>query len=592
MIHMQRVLFSLCLTVLLSCQTQISFATNELSGTDRKPNVILIITDDMGYGDVGINGNTMLKTPHLDQLAKQSVRMTDFHVDPTCAETRAALMTGRYSCRTGVWHTINGRSILREDEVTMADVFESNGYATAMFGKWHLGDNYPFMPRDRGFQTTLIHGGGGVTQTPDVWGNDYFDDTYFRNGKLEPQKGYCTDVFFDATMEFVEEHRDEPFFAYLATNAAHGPYRCPKEFSKPYLDQGVEKTMSSFYGMIANIDENVGKLCAKLAELELEKDTILIFMSDNGTARGMLKKDAIKKGIYDWIGFNGGLSGTKASKLEGGHRVPFFVRWPAGKVEGGKDAGTLTAQFDLLPTFVDLCDLKMPREVKFDGQSLKEVWLDPDKKTELANRTLVVHSQRVETPEKWRSSSVMKQNWRLINGKYLYDLESDRAQKKDVAKGHPEVVKELRNSYDAWWDSVSARFDEYVRIPLGSEAEPNTLLTCHDWHATEGEVPWNQGKIKADLSSNGFWAVDVKQGGKYQVTLRVRPEGVKYKFKTGEARVKVGEQEQKVAVEEGQESITLSVDLPLGPTLMQTWINEGDEKVRGAYYVDVEKRSE
>ena len=293
---MNRVLFSLCLLVLLSCQTQISRAANEPSNANRKPNVILIMTDDMGYGDVGINGNTMLKTPHLDQLAKQSVRMTDFHVDPTCAETRAALMTGRYSCRTGVWHTINGRSILREDELTMADVFASNGYSTGIFGKWHLGDNYPFMPRDRGFQTTLIHGGGGVTQTPDVWGNDYFDDTYFRNGEPEPQKGYCTDVFFDATLDFVEENRDKPFFAYLATNAAHGPYRCPEEYSKPYLDQGVEKTMSSFYGMIANIDENVGKLCKRLAELGLEENTILIFTSDNGTARGMLKPDAIEKG--------------------------------------------------------------------------------------------------------------------------------------------------------------------------------------------------------------------------------------------------------------------------------------------------------
>ena len=591
MLPMQRLLFSFCFVLLLSCQTEVSLAIDKPSESDRKPNVILIMTDDMGYGDVGINGNTMLKTPHLDQLAKQSVRMTDFHVDPTCAETRAALMTGRYSCRTGVWHTINGRSILREDELTMADVFASNGYSTGIFGKWHLGDNYPFMPRDRGFQTTLIHGGGGVTQTPDVWGNDYFDDTYFRNGEPEPQKGYCTDVFFDATLDFVEKNRDKPFFAYLATNAAHGPYRCPEVYSKPYLDQGVEKTMSSFYGMIAYIDENVGKLCKRLAELGLEENTILIFTSDNGTARGMLKPDAIEKG-YEWIGFNGGLGGTKGSKLDGGHRVPFFVRWPGGKIEGGKDLSTLTAQFDLLPTFVDLCNLSMPREVEFDGQSLKEIWLDPDKKTDLADRTLIVHSQRVETPEKWRSSSVMKQNWRLINGKYLFDLKSDRAQKKDIANEHPRVVKELRSSYENWWESVSTRFDEFVRIPVGTESAPKVLLTCHDWHATEGEVPWNQGKVKANKASNGFWAVDVREAGSYEMTLRVRPEGVKYKFRTGEARVKVGELEQKVAIAEGQDSITLSVDLPSGPASLQTWIYEGDRKVRGAYYVQIEKRGE
>lgn len=558
-------------------------ATSENSG--RKPNVILIMTDDMGYGDVGINGNTMLKTPHLDELATQSVRMTDFHVDPTCAETRAALMTGRYSCRTGVWHTINGRSILREDELTMAEVFEHNGYATGIFGKWHLGDNYPFMPWHRGFQESLIHGGGGVTQTPDLWRNDYYDDTYFRNGKPEPQKGYCTDVFFDATLEFVNQNRDKPFFAYLATNAAHGPYLCPDKFSQPYLDQGVEKTMSAFYGMIASIDENVGKLCKKLTEWDLDRDTILIFMSDNGTVRGMLKPAALEKG-YAWTGFNGGFSGTKSSNQEGGHRIPFFVRWPAGKIGGGKENATLTSHFDLLPSFVDMCELKMPREVKFDGQSLKELWLTPDGETDLTNRTLVVHSQRVETPVKWKRCSVMKQNWRLINGKYLYDLETDRAQKKDISKQHPKIVAELRSSYDAWWDSVSEKFSQYVRIPLGSQAEPDVLLTCHDWHATEGEVPWNQGKIRSDLSSNGFWAVDVMQPGKYEITLRVRPTGVKYKFKSGKARIKVGEQEQQVSIEEGQDAITMSIDLPAGPALLQTWISEG-KKVRGAYYVDV-----
>lgn len=551
----------------------------------RKPNVILIMTDDMGFGDVGINGNTMLKTPHLDELARQSVQMTDFHVDPTCAETRAALMTGRYSCRTGVWHTIMGRSILRQDELTMADVFAHNGYATGIFGKWHLGDNYPFMPWHRGFQESLIHGGGGVTQTPDVWKNDYYDDTYFRNGKEEPQKGYCTDVFFDATLDFVKQNRDKPFFAYLATNAAHGPYLCPNRFSKPYLDQGVEKTMSAFYGMIASIDENVGKLCEKLAEWDLATDTILIFMSDNGTARGMLKPKAIEEG-YDWIGFNGGFSGTKTSHQEGGHRVPFFVRWPAGKIGGGKELSTLTAHFDLLPTFVDLCDLSMPRKVDFDGQSLKELWSDPQKETVLADRTLVVHSQRVESPEKWRNCSVMKRNWRLINGKHLFDLNTDRAQKNSISEQHPEIMKELRSSYDAWWESVSKRFSEYVRIPLGSETEPDVLLTCHDWHATGGEVPWNQQKIRSDKAANGFWAVDVVQPGKYEVTLRVRPEGVKYKFKSGEAKIKVGDLEHQVEVEEGQDAITMSLDLPAGPALLQTWISEG-EKVRGAYYVDV-----
>ncbi len=576
-----------CLIVLTRCATGVSLGSDNDAKTTRKPNVILIMTDDMGYGDVGIHGNIMLKTPNLDQLAKQSVRMTDFHVDPTCAETRAALMTGRYSSRTGIWHTVNGRSILRKDELTMADVFASNGYATGIFGKWHLGDNHPYLPRDRGFQTTFIHGGGGVTQTPDYWGNDYFDDTYFRNGQPEPQKGYCTDVFFDATLDFVRENKDKPFFAYLATNAAHSPYRCPKKYSDFYADQGVEKTMALFYGMIANIDENVGRLRDKLEEWELDRDTILIFTTDNGTACGVLKANARKNG-YEWTGFNGGLSGTKGSNLEGGHRVPFFVRWPAGKIAGGKEVSTLTAQFDLLPTLIDLCELEMPREVDFDGQSLKAIWLDPDEKTTHKDRTLVVHSQRIETPEKWRRCSVMNQNWRLINGKHLYDLETDRAQKNDIAEEHLEVVEKLRNSYDAWWDSVSTRFSEYVRIPLGTETESDVLLTCHDWHATQGGAPWNQEMIKADLASNGYWSVDVKEAGNYEITLRARPKGVTCKFQAGEARVKVGTVEHSVTVKEGQDAIRMSIELPQGPALLQTWISEG-EKVRGAYYVHISK---
>lgn len=554
-----------------------------------RPNVILIMTDDQGYGDVGIHGNTMLKTPNLDTLARQGVRMTDFHVDPTCAETRAALMTGRYSCRTGVWHTINGRSILREDELTMADVFASNGYATGIFGKWHLGDNYPFLPQHRGFQETLIHGGGGVTQTPDAWGNDYYDDTYFRNGSPEQQAGYCTDVFFDATLDFIQRHRNQPFFAYLPTNAAHGPYRCPQEYAKPYLDQGVEKTMATFYGMIANIDENVGRLREKLAEWDLEENTILIFSTDNGTARGMLKPNAIGKG-FKWIGFNGGLRGTKGSNLEGGHRVPFFVHWPAGGVTGGREVDTLTAQFDLLPTFVDLCELKMPRAVEFDGQSLKQLWQESDNETDLENRTLIVHSQRMENPKKWNRCEVMKQNWRLVNGKYLHDLDVDRSQENDVADKYPEVVQELRASYDQWWDSVSTRFDEYVRIPLGADEAPTVELTCHDWHATKGEVPWNQGKIRANPLANGYWAIEVRKAGKYEFILRARPAGVKYEFPAGEARLKLGEQDQTVTVELGQQSISLIADLPAGPALLQTWISDTDGKERGAYFVEVKRR--
>ena len=274
-----------------------------------KPNVIIVITDDQGYGDLSCHGNPVLKTPNLDALHAESVRLTDYHVSPTCGPTRAALMTGHFSNRTGVWHTINGRSILRENEVTMAQVFQKAGYATAMYGKWHMGDNYPSRPEDKGFAEVYRHGGGGVGQTPDYWDNAYFDGSYHHNGEIVPAKGFCTDVFFAQATEWIQAQakKEEPFFAYIATNAPHGPMHCPPEWSAPYSDQ--PQGLANFLGMIANIDHNVGQLRAAVAEAGIADDTIFIFTTDNGTSSGSKI-------------FNAGMRAQKGSEYDGGHRVP------------------------------------------------------------------------------------------------------------------------------------------------------------------------------------------------------------------------------------------------------------------------------
>jgi len=219
-----------------------------------RPNVILVMTDDQGYGDIGAHGHPFLKTPNLDKLHAESVRLTDFHVDPTCSPTRAALMTGRYSTRTGVWHTIMGRSLMNPDEVTMAEVFRDNGYETGMIGKWHLGDNYPLRPQDQGFEEAFYHLGGGVGQGPDYFGNDYFDDVYVRNGVEEQTEGYVTDVWFDDALDFISRKKDKPFFLYLSTNAPHGPFLVAEKYSQPYIYAGAGEGSSRFFGMIANID--------------------------------------------------------------------------------------------------------------------------------------------------------------------------------------------------------------------------------------------------------------------------------------------------------------------------------------------------
>ncbi len=546
----------------------------------RTPNVILVMTDDQGYGDLGCHGNPVIKTPNLDKLYGQSVRLADFHVCPTCSPTRASLMTGRYCNRTGVWHTIMGRSILRKDEVTMADVFAASGYRTGAFGKWHLGDNYPARPQDRGFHETVVHGGGGVGQTPDFWGNDYFDDIYWCNGRPKKYQGYCTDVFFTEGLRFIEENKDRPFFCYIPTNAAHGPYNVAPSYAAPY--RGAKIPNPNFYGMIANIDENMGRLVKKLKALDLEKNTILIFMTDNGTAAGFRARRG------DRAGYNAGMRGTKGSEYDGGHRVPCFIRWPAGGLGGGVDVKRLAAHIDLLPTLIELCGLKAPAGVAFDGTSI--VPLLRGQASSWPDRTLVVDSQRIEHPEKWRKSAVMTDRWRLVNGKELYDMTLDPGQQRDVAAAHPAEIKRLRAEYDRWWASVSERFDEYCPIIVGAPEEDPVRITCHDWHGTS--VPWNQRMIRRKpAGANGFWAVEVAAAGRYEFSLRRWP--VEKPGPTGAvtARLKIAGVDESKPVSPTTPAITFRVELPAGTTRLQTWFTGEKGETWGAYYVYVKRLS-
>jgi len=549
---------------------------NQTTAAGRKrPNVVLVMTDDQGYGDLGCHGNPVIQTPNLNRLYTQSIRLTNFHVGPTCSPTRAALMTGHYCNRTGVWHTIMGRSLLRKDEVTVADVFSADGYRTAIFGKWHLGDNYPFRPQDRGFGEVLIHGGGGVGQGPDYWGNDYFDDTYFHNGRPKKFEGYCTDIWFDGAMKFIEANKNRPFFCYIPTNAPHGPYNVADKYSKPYRDKGVQSRQANFYGMITNIDENMGRLMHRLKLLGLEENTILIFMTDNGTS-----------GSY-----SGGMRGKKGSEYEGGHRVPCFIRWPDGGLTGGSDIDRLTAHVDILPTLIGLCWLKEPRGVEFDGDSLVQLLTGQDKSW--PDRTLITDSQRIEHPEKWRKSAVMTDRWRLVNGRELYDIKADPGQKNDIADGQPQVVEKLRKAYENWWADVSQRFDEYCEIIIGSDKQNPTRLMSHDWHAQK--VPWNQGAVRSGMEANGFWAVEVARDGRYQFELRRWPKELDAPINEAvpggkaitatEARLKIADADMTVPVPRDAHAVTFRLKLKAGKTRLQTWFTDNRGNSRGAYYV-------
>ncbi|WP_254513547.1 arylsulfatase [Anatilimnocola floriformis] len=569
----------------------------------KSPNVVLIITDDQGYGDLGANGNTMIRTPSLDALAKQSTRLTNFHVDPTCAETRSALMTGKYSCSVGVWHTIMGRSILRLDEKIMPQYFAEAGYRCGLFGKWHLGDNYPYRPHERGFHEALFSGGGGVGQTPDHWGNDYFDDTYSRNGVKEKQTGYCTDVWFAAATKFIEQNKDKPFFCYIATNAPHSPYNIEPKYAKTYLDQGVPQPMANFYGMIEKIDENVGGLMKKLDDLQLAENTVVIYMTDNGTAEGVLRPGmggAKKKAAAEeakWPGYSAGMRAQKGSQYDGGHRTSCFIRAPFNKsIAANQEVKELTAHFDLLPTLQAMCNLPpavQKRESEpLDGTSLMPL-LTHEQAESWPQRTLVVHSQRMEHPQKLHKCAVMTDQYRLVDGKELYDMTKDPAQQNDIAAANTEVVEKLRGEYDQWWKHVSQKFDLYSDVPLGAKGAPAQELCCHDWHPDDPATPWNQSGqagVAGNPFVNGWWAVKVDRPGRYRFELRMRPEGVDYKIPAGEARVKIGDQEATAKIAEGADHATIEMDLkPTDHVQLQTWLTTAEGKSRGAYYTMVRR---
>ena len=558
-------------------------AATHARAADR-PNVIVVVTDDQGYGDLSCHGNPVLNTPNLDALHAESVRLTDFHVDPTCSPTRAALMSGRYSTRTGVWHTIAGRSLMHPDEVSLAERFRDAGYATGIRGKWHLGDNAPCLPGQQGFDDVFVHGGGGVGQVPDHWGNDYFSDIYFRGGGRDPEpaEGYCTDVWFRDAERFVRTHRDEPFFLYVATNAPHSPYLVPDEEVAPFEAAGVESPRAEFYGMIARIDREFGRFRRTLGELGLAENTVLVFLTDNGTAAGA------RNG-----GFNAGMRGSKGSEYEGGHRVPCFVHWPAGNIGGpgrGFDLGGLTAHVDLFPTLYSLAGVEPgdPPRGPRDGIDLSR-WLR-GAKLAFPPRTLFVHSQRIERPEKWRKCAVMTDRWRLVNGEELYDIEADPGQKRDLAADRPGILAELREAYEGWWRSLEPVFDERVNILLPAGDTPVTL-TAHDWHDPQNRpVPWNQPSILKEPMSTGWWAVEVPEDGHYEFTLRTRPpetDAVPMGARSVRVSYRNGSLAAGVTPDAGDAVVTL--DLPAGPTALRAELIGADGEVRGAYYVVVRR---
>lgn len=485
--------------------------------------------------------------------------------------------------------------MLHTDERTIANLFADNGYVTGMAGKWHLGDNAPHRPQDRGFQDVVWHRCGGIGQASDYWGNDYFDDTYervnpgSRVGSFESFTGYCTDVFFAEGLRFIEENKEKPFFLYLSLNAPHGPYRVPPEWAAPY--QGVKEVNNpNFYGMIANIDHNIGVFRQRLSELGLTENTILIFMTDNGTAAGAkfegLESEAIS-------GFNAGMRGKKSSIYEGGHRVPFFIYWPKGGLTGGKDIDTLTAHVDVLPTLAELCGISASDAYHPDGSSLVPLLQDESATWQRDHLLIQFHGGaygRSPLDVPFNDSVVLTEQWRLVNsGKQeLHRIQDDPAQRHDVSAEYPAEVARLRSLYAPFWKSVSPRLVHPARIDLGNPNHNPTELCSQDWYMKSGYPPWHFGVIRKLPRVTAPWLVDVKQAGRYRFTLRQWPETAQKHVVAVRAKVKIAGQEKECVVERNSKGVIIELSLPAGPTELWTFLYDENGKAGGAYFTSVE----
>lgn len=548
----------------------------------RQPNVILIVTDDQGYGDLRVHGNPKLDTPNLDRLARDGVQFQSFYVSPVCSPTRASLMTGRYNYRTGVVDTYLGRSLMHPDETTIAELLSKAGYRTGIFGKWHLGDNYPLRAMDQGFQESLVLNGGGIGQPSDpVGGESYVDPMLRRNGAWVKTRGYVSDVITDAAIGFIHKHQRRPFFAYLAFNAPHTPLEVPSDKYAKYKRMNLKAedfagpghpvaknfdpdVAAKIYGMVENIDDNVGRVLATLDALKLTRRTVVIFMTDNGPQQPR---------------YNAGLPRLKGTVYEGGIRAPFFVRWPG--VFAPRTIDRIAAHIDVMPTLLDICAVPKPTGVKVDGESLLPLLRDQG--ANWPDRTLFFQWHRGDAPELYRAFAARSQRYKLAqptgnsdnrlparSGFELYDLASDPLEQRNVAAEHTDIVSRMTTQYETWFKDVTGERDYadrgIARISLGSPREKVVRLTRQDWRGPE--AGWTP-------TSLGHWEVDVRREGVYEVTLRFAE--LKKPTVIGLA---VGEQTLQKVDATGATTTTFGqLRLRRGAARLEGWVTEDDRRI-------------
>lgn len=585
------------------------------------PNVVIVMTDDQGYGELSAHGNPILKTPNLDRLRGESVRFTDFHVAPMCTPTRGQLMTGVDALRNGAMNVSSGRTLLRRELPTMPQLFAAAGYQTGLFGKWHLGDAFPYRPEDRGFSETLWFPSSHIGSVPDFWENDYFDDTYIRNSARKRQAGYTTDVFFREAIGWMKQQAvaGKPFLCYLPTAAPHSPLFVPEAYrravqaefdrvkeSLPQLPPQKAASLVSYLAMTANVDENVGRLDTALRDMGVRDNTILVFLTDNG-------------GTFGPDYFHAGMKGRKTTLWEGGHRVPLFVRWPGGKLRAPCDVAGLTQVQDLLPTLLELCQVTPARSVNFDGISLAPVLRGiaepPSERMLVINYSRMPFGTNAPTAEnpavpKREGAGVLWKRWRLLEDSELYDLAADPMQDRNVIAQHPDVVTKMRSHLDAWWASVKGVCHEFQPSVIGDVRQNPVTLTACEWADVFVD---QQAQVRRGERKNGVWHLEVALAGSYTFELRRFPaeSGLALSASVGETRVtdgmlaagpafeaakvrlRIGDQSREAKTSVSDTSAHFTLMLPTGRTTLQTWLlDAADHEIAGAYYVTVERLDE
>jgi arylsulfatase A-like enzyme len=563
--------------------------------SNNKPNVILILTDDQGYGDLGYHKNPDIKTPTLDAFASESIGLNNFYVSPVCSPTRASLLTGRYNIRTGVFDTFSGGSIMASSEITIAELLKDSGYRTGHFGKWHLGSNYPSRPQDQGFETSVWNTGGAIGSSGDPFNyykkdSSYFNPVLWKNGKKYQSTGYCTDVWTDEAIQFIQDNRNAPFFMYLAYNAPHKPLQLPQAYYEQYKGKEIneeyyrnegfyvhgmtekdKEDARKVYGMVTNIDDNLNRLFKELKKHKLYDNTIIIFMTDNGPAQ---------------YRYTGGFKGKKSLVQEGGIHVPFYIKLPKG-MKKVKEIDERFAHIDVLPTIANLCDIQINADLEIDGVSMVPYLSAPISQN--LERPLFFEWQR-SYPEKYKNIAVIKNGFKLIGNTQedalisefeLYNLNEDPYEAEDIINKQLNVSNELKSEIDRWYDDImrSPNIIDLPRIIIGNEQETTTMLNRNEARGIQ--------EIRDQEAMHVSWDVLIENAGDYKVSCyfvnKLEHEGKLY-FRIGNKNVSMENKNTGI-----EKLVFDTVLLEEGKFTIDSWYSISITSYLTPFYLEIEK---